>query len=437
MGDKMIWEPSPGSVLRAVHLFRHHVQDVAVAEGTVDGPDPRIDPVALMPDLHILPGFWTVNIGYDAILAWLEQRFGLIRVSDGGPPGNLFPFPYDWRLSNRYNGQRLLDQVTPVLERWRAQPGQADSRLVLICHSMGGLVARWFLQECGGAEITRKLITLGTPNRGALSALEQLVNGVRKGPWPFRVDLTSFARSLPSAYQLLPQYLCVESDKGLQPVTGVALPHEVDARLVADAAAFHAKLDAEPLPWSSTHVLTGREQRTTTTARFEGDGITPLWTIDGEDEGGDGTVPTVGSVPHGEAPDSPGIFFVAEQHGALQSNQGVFDQIHGILTARHVPRRAGPETALDVTVPEVLDPGDPLPVRARLAGDWAPIDATVIDETGAERARERLTSRDGEMGATFTDLAPGAYVVRVHGAGAEAAARVGAVSSAVLIWDEH
>src|SRR5262249_1730718 len=43
---------------------------------------------------------------------------------------------------------------------------------------MGGLVARWYLEHRGGAAITRKLSTLGTPYRGAAKALEQLVNGV-------------------------------------------------------------------------------------------------------------------------------------------------------------------------------------------------------------------------------------------------------------------
>ena len=55
---------------------------------------------------------------------------------------------------------------------------------------------------------------MGTPHRGALNSLEQLVNGVRKGPGPFRVDLTEFARSLPAAYQLLPEYACLESGAG-------------------------------------------------------------------------------------------------------------------------------------------------------------------------------------------------------------------------------
>ena len=54
-----------------------------------------------MPDLHVLPGFWTVQLGYERLLSWLESAFGLVRVTAGGPPGNFLPVPYDWRLSNR------------------------------------------------------------------------------------------------------------------------------------------------------------------------------------------------------------------------------------------------------------------------------------------------------------------------------------------------
>lgn len=437
LGDDMIWSPSPGDALRALHVFRRHVRDVAVPSGTGDEPDPRVQPVAVMPDLHMLGGLWTVHLGYSVLCTWLQRQFDLIPVTDGGPPGNLLTFPYDWRLSNRYNGEKLFTKAEPVLDRWRRRAGTpADAKLILICHSMGGLVARWFLQECGGAAMTRKLITMGTPYRGALKALEQLGNGVRKGPRPFRIDLTEFARSLPSSYQLLPEYACVESPSGLQKVTPASLPPGTDADLVRDAMALHDQLDAKPLAADSTYILTGREQRTATTAGVEGDQIVVRYTIQGADEAGDGTVPTVGSVPHGMAPDSPGLFFAAEQHGALQSNRGVFDQLRGILTGRHEAHKAPAAARLDVWLPEVLDPGEDLRVSARIIGDPEPVAATVLNQAGAEMGSERMVTRDGELGVTFAGLGPGAYTVRVHGATPAAAAAVDPVTSAVLIWDE-
>ena len=151
--------------------------------------------------------------------------------------------------------------------------------MVFICHSMGGLVARWYIQREGGAEITRKLITLGTPHRGAVSSLEQLVNGVRKGPGPFGLDLTEFARSLPSTHQLLPEYACLESAGGLAKTTEMALP-ELSAGMVADGMRFHQELDDEANPsWGRVfdlHPIQGQNQQTVTTARLSGGRVVAL-----------------------------------------------------------------------------------------------------------------------------------------------------------------
>ena len=43
-------------------------------------------------------------------------------------------------------------------------------RIDLVCHSLGGLVARAYLQELGGARRVDRCITLGTPHRGTYNA---------------------------------------------------------------------------------------------------------------------------------------------------------------------------------------------------------------------------------------------------------------------------
>jgi len=43
-------------------------------------------------------------------------------------------------------------------------------RIDLVCHSMGGLVARLYLQELGGARRVDRCITLGTPHHGTYNA---------------------------------------------------------------------------------------------------------------------------------------------------------------------------------------------------------------------------------------------------------------------------
>ena len=112
--------------------------------------------------------------------------------------------------------------IEPALQQWRDQGGPcADARVVFVCHSMGGLIARWYIERCSGAEITRKLITLGTPYRGAARSLGQLINGASPGLGPFRFDLTRFARSMPSLHQLLPEYACPQHGGDLAKTTEV------------------------------------------------------------------------------------------------------------------------------------------------------------------------------------------------------------------------
>jgi pimeloyl-ACP methyl ester carboxylesterase len=387
--------------------------------------------------LHVLPGLWTVQVGYERLLTWLESAFGLVRVKAGGPPGNFLPVPYDWRLSNRYNGRRLKALVEPELERWRAQgEPYADARVVFICHSMGGLVARWYIQREGGAEVTSKLITLGTPHRGALNSLEQLANGIRKGPWPFRVDLTQFARSLPAAYQLLPEYACLESAGGLVKTTEVVLP-ELSTVMTTDAMEFHDQLDDQANPsWEAAfdlHLVQGQKQRTATTARLAGGRVIPSPAIEGKDEGGDATVPALSAMPKAVRPRSPLIRHVTERHGALQANQSVFDEIEGILCATQVVHRAPADVPVDVRVTEVLDPGEELTVEAVFPdGGAVPLEALLVDEAGSVADRERLTRRGEGYGATFGPP-PGAYQVRVEGYGA-ARTEVTPVTAGVLVW---
>ena len=116
----LVWGPSAGAVLRVVKTFGGSLKQLRLPDGVGDEhPGDGVEPVAVLPDLHVLPGIWTVQLGYERLLSWLESAFGLVRVTADGPPGNFLPVPYDWRLSNRYNGRRLKTLVEPALERWR------------------------------------------------------------------------------------------------------------------------------------------------------------------------------------------------------------------------------------------------------------------------------------------------------------------------------
>ena len=60
---------------------------------------------------------------------------------------NLFEFAYDWRRDNRVASRQLPRRPRAGSRRGEAKSGNRDAKLILIGHSMGGLVARHFI-EC-------------------------------------------------------------------------------------------------------------------------------------------------------------------------------------------------------------------------------------------------------------------------------------------------
>jgi hypothetical protein len=82
---------------------------------------------------------------------------------------DLLVFHYDWRLSNDETAGKLETQIK---ERWWKGGLPADiasdqERITIIVHSMGGLVARHFIEALNGYRLVKKLITVGTPHLGA------------------------------------------------------------------------------------------------------------------------------------------------------------------------------------------------------------------------------------------------------------------------------
>jgi hypothetical protein len=91
-------------------------------------------------------------------------------------------FPYDWRLSNTYNARRLEDQI--IRWWWKDRtPLDIDplSRITIIAHSMGGVLARYFIESeaLRGSRYVRQLITVGTPHLGLPEAYTNLLGVTR------------------------------------------------------------------------------------------------------------------------------------------------------------------------------------------------------------------------------------------------------------------
>ena len=423
--NKMVWAPTAGAAARALRTFGASIKALTLPDGIGDEAPSDTDegggvvPVELFPDIHVIPGLWTANLGYGKLQSWLETFFGLTRVTPNGPPGNFLPFPYDWRLSIRYNGRRLAREVADVLERWRRQGGlYAEARLVFIAHSMGGLVARWAIEREGLSEVTRRLITLATPHRGSMMAVDRLVNGVRVGWGPLTLlNLTTFARSLPGLHHLLPEYACLHEAAGLKKITELDLP-ELRRERVADAMTLHDELDESGEGRYHFYPLVGAKQQTPTTGRINGRKVELDPTISGHDEQGDGTVPRLAATPRWLEPESAIIHYATEKHGAVQSDGHVLSTLEAILTSTKIVHR-GPDdenlTHVDLRVPEVAVAGADIEVHAVITGGVPrPASAALLWEDDTVVRRLPLALAEDGLRARFPPQPEGMYSVRLE-----------------------
>lgn len=188
--------------------------------------------------------------------------------------------------------------------------------MIVIAHSLGGLVARFWLGPLNGAPCCKALITLGTPHRGAPKALDWLLNGIRIGPGPvgavtnyLLADASAVVQEWDSTYDLLPRYQAVRDEE-----SGIDYyPHElpgVGDQLFLERArtafSMHRAIEDawesfEPTGRPEVLALFARGHATLSRAVVRGGGVcvtktdaewqpNPGWR-------GDGTVPAMSAVP--------------------------------------------------------------------------------------------------------------------------------------------
>ena len=136
-----------------------------------------------------------------------------------------FQFDYDWRRDIVENAQELDRFILEKKEYVQAEIEKRfglkdyDVKFDIVAHSMGGLIARYYLRygnaalpEDGGlpnltwagSRHVENTVMIGTPNAGSLDALFSLVNGHRPAALlPFYPP--ALLGTLPALYQLLPR----------------------------------------------------------------------------------------------------------------------------------------------------------------------------------------------------------------------------------------
>jgi Lecithin:cholesterol acyltransferase len=430
-----IWGASRSSIAGNLMTFGRALGELELPHGIGhDDPKDEVTAPQVLPKLYVVPKFWKAD-GYGRLTDHLKERLTLTPATNG-QAGNLFEFPYDWRLSNQLNAQRLSERVIPVLERWRQATNNPNAKLIFICHSMGGLVARYFLEVLGGRELTSKLITIGTPYQGSINALNALVNGLFLGLGPIGVSVDKLIRSFPSVHQLLPTYDCLDVGDGqLRNLSGRDLPN-VDTNDVTEALAFHSRIagSIEQNPNYETFAIKGIDQPTGQSALLRNGKIEAMRSYNREDKSGDGTVPRPSSHPP-EWSDEGSSVFVSQSHALLQSTNLILTQLFGRLTGNLGKFMGG--TGIGLDVPAIMEAGKTVPVNviSQHGNPTLALHVVCHGEDGQPRGIPKLMKAqgDGRYHAKLDDLPEGAFKITVHSA--TPARPIDPVSDWTLVWN--
>lgn len=419
---KVVWGFSAATIGKALFTLGGSMRRALALphdDPAVDDLGDGVVAAALMPDLHLLPGIWKID-GYTKVAEALQANF---EVTEGE---NFFPFPYDWRRDNRVAARQLARAARGWLNAWRQSSGNANARLILIGHSMGGLVSRYFLECLEGWKDTKALVTFGTPYRGSLNALDGLANGLKKGP----LDLSELARQLTALYQLLPVFESYDAGDGNLVRVGETsgIPH-VDAAKAAAALAFHREIEAavasnqKLAPYQTggyrIYPVVGLAQETNLSARLTGGNVTLLQTYKGQALGGDGTVPRFAAIPI-ELSDNPiAAMYAGTQHGSLQNADAVISHLIGLLSGFDLDLGdfKKPKIQVALEVEDVYFADEPIVVRARPSQDDAVLHASLWRRGESQPlARVTLPGAGGDWRQVeFPPPGTGAYRVTVAG----------------------
>jgi hypothetical protein len=408
----------------------------------------------LITTCRVFPPFFTID-GYQERRNQLLNRFDA-PVIETWTGKNLHAgtdvlfFPYDFRHSIA----DAAEELDRAVGTWLAQvPEERRARrVVLLAHSMGGLVARYWLGPLGGHPWCKALITLGTPHRGAPKALNWLVNGA---PLP---TATEVLRGWPSVYELLPQYEAVLDAPSGRPFEMTEIPDTMPglrdyaprfSKMAAAARAVHerihddwAAVDPERRP--PVIPFAGRGHATPSLLTFE-DGRLRIEKKDPEWRGnvgwqGDATVPMISAIPRelGGDEHKPTWRVVPDRHLPLGASLGPLNLLE-LYAGSPIPSRGGempdrPWVGLDLDdivaartewrIGATIQPG---------ATDAESVRVLVDPIHGGQEWTDRFNRTEGGWTVTIPPREPGVYEVTVEARGVPEAGVVTTTDTVVVV----
>lgn len=177
LGNERVW-PSAKSIFTTPEFFRYP-------------SEAQLEPRGIVNQVVIVPNFIKLN-QYNRLGDYFVDELSYQREVD------FFEFPYDWRQDVRISAAQLGELVESL---------PTDQPVIIIGHSLGTLVTRYYIDCLGGDKRAEKVILMGGPHKGGVKALVSLLVAPEMMPFGiFAEKLRQILLTYPSAYQLLPDY---------------------------------------------------------------------------------------------------------------------------------------------------------------------------------------------------------------------------------------
>ena len=177
LGNERIW-PSVKTIFSNPELF------IYPSKVPIE-PRNIVDEVVIVPNL-------IKQDQYNRLGDYLVEELNYQRGVD------FFEFPYDWRQDVRTSAQQLAQLVESL---------PANQPIILIGHSLGTMVSRYYVGHLGGHKRIERMILMGGPHKGAVKGLVSMLVAPEVLPFGIMGErMRKIVMTFVTSYQILPDY---------------------------------------------------------------------------------------------------------------------------------------------------------------------------------------------------------------------------------------
>jgi pSer/pThr/pTyr-binding forkhead associated (FHA) protein len=160
-----------------------------------------LEPRGIVDEVVIVPNLIKQD-QYNRLGDYLVDELNFCRGVD------FFEFPYDWRQDVRTSAGQLGQLIEGI---------SSEQPMTIICHSLGTLVTRCYVESLGGDKRVGRAILMGGPHKGAVKGLVSILVAPEVLPFGIMGErLRRILMTFPSSYQILPDYAVGTDQHGVK-----------------------------------------------------------------------------------------------------------------------------------------------------------------------------------------------------------------------------